>query len=201
MDTLQDLRHPRRRQRPSSRRIRRRDARLRLRRRRPPAVAAGSRGGDNRRVPRQTRNHPATRPARASRLVRQPARRIHKPRSPRVRLGPRPALRKTNRSSSGDTLDVPVIRQVKVREDLPRQEAIDAAMEQVCPACETGNEALLDKYEPGKTRRHRRHVRLDARARNRRYARGNPSRRLDARQRSRRHPAPSARPPWTYPAA
>ena len=49
-----------------------------------------------------------------------------------------------------DSLDVPVIRQVKVREDLPRQEAIDAAMEQVCPACETGNEALLDKYEPGK---------------------------------------------------
>ena len=23
-------------------------------------------------------------------------------------------------------------------------------MEQVCPACETGHEALLDKYEPGK---------------------------------------------------
>ena len=47
-------------------------------------------------------------------------------------------------------LDVPVIRQIKVRDDLPRQQALDATQRQVCQACETGHQALLDKYEPGK---------------------------------------------------
>ena len=47
-------------------------------------------------------------------------------------------------------LDIPVIRQIKVRDDLPRQEAIAATQRGVCEACETGNQALLDKYEPGK---------------------------------------------------
>ena len=47
-------------------------------------------------------------------------------------------------------LDVPVIRQIKVRDDLPRQQAIAATQRQVCQACESGHDALLDKYEPGK---------------------------------------------------
>ncbi len=49
-----------------------------------------------------------------------------------------------------DELDIPVIRQIKVRDDLPRQQALDATQREVCQACETGHEALLDKYEPGK---------------------------------------------------
>ena len=49
-----------------------------------------------------------------------------------------------------DELDIPVIRQIKVRDDLPRQHAIAATQRQVCQACETGHQALLDKYEPGK---------------------------------------------------
>ena len=46
-------------------------------------------------------------------------------------------------------LDVPVIRQVKVREDLPRDEAVAAAIRHVAEAVDAGHVALLDKYEAG----------------------------------------------------
>jgi phosphoribosylanthranilate isomerase len=48
-----------------------------------------------------------------------------------------------------DMLDVPVIRQVKVREDLPRDESLDIAFRQVQQALGAGNSALLDKYQTG----------------------------------------------------
>ena len=46
-------------------------------------------------------------------------------------------------------LDAPVIRQVKVREELPRAEAVRLATEQVETALEAGHMALLDKHKPG----------------------------------------------------
>ena len=46
-------------------------------------------------------------------------------------------------------LDAPVIRQVKVREDLPRSEAVPMVSEQVVEALDGGHMALLDKYQPG----------------------------------------------------
>ena len=48
-----------------------------------------------------------------------------------------------------DLLDVPVIRQVKVREDLPRDESLDMAIRQVQEALDAGHHALLDKHQAG----------------------------------------------------
>ena len=48
-----------------------------------------------------------------------------------------------------DLLDVPVIRQVKVREDLPRDESLDIACRQVQQALDAGHNALLDKHQAG----------------------------------------------------
>lgn len=46
-------------------------------------------------------------------------------------------------------LAAPVIRQVKVREDLPRAEVVSLASEQVAEALDGGHIALLDKHKPG----------------------------------------------------
>ena len=46
-------------------------------------------------------------------------------------------------------LAAPVIRQVKVREDLPRAEIVSLASEQVAEALDGGHKALLDKHQPG----------------------------------------------------
>ncbi len=46
-------------------------------------------------------------------------------------------------------LAVPVIRQVKVREDLWRSDAVSAATRQVAEALDAGHMALLDKHQPG----------------------------------------------------
>ena len=46
-------------------------------------------------------------------------------------------------------LAAPVIRQVKVREDLPRSEAVSMVSEQVAEALAGGHMALLDKHKPG----------------------------------------------------
>ena len=48
-----------------------------------------------------------------------------------------------------DLLDVPVIRQVKVREDLPRDESLEIACRQVREALDAGHNALLDKHQAG----------------------------------------------------
>ena len=48
-----------------------------------------------------------------------------------------------------DLLDVPVIRQVKVREDLPRDESLEIACRQVQEALDAGHNALLDKHQAG----------------------------------------------------
>ncbi len=48
-----------------------------------------------------------------------------------------------------DDLAAPVIRQVKVRERLPRLEAIALASEQVEEALDAGHLAMLDKHQPG----------------------------------------------------
>ena len=48
-----------------------------------------------------------------------------------------------------DLLDVSVIRQVKVREDLPRHESIEIACTQVEEALDAGHNALLDKHQVG----------------------------------------------------
>ena len=46
-------------------------------------------------------------------------------------------------------LAAPVIRQIKVREDLPRDEVVSLASEQVAEALDGGHIALLDKHKPG----------------------------------------------------
>ncbi len=46
-------------------------------------------------------------------------------------------------------LSVPVIRQVKVREDLSRSDAVSMAAEQVGEALDAGHMAVLDKHQPG----------------------------------------------------
>lgn len=46
-------------------------------------------------------------------------------------------------------LDAPVIRQVKVREDLPRDEVVSLVSEQVAEILDGGHIALLDKHKPG----------------------------------------------------
>ena len=48
-----------------------------------------------------------------------------------------------------DLLDVPVIRQVKVREDLPRDVSLDMACQQVQQALDAGHSAVLDKHQAG----------------------------------------------------
>ena len=48
-----------------------------------------------------------------------------------------------------DALSVPVIRQVKVREDLSRSDAVSMAAEQVGEALDAGHMAVLDKHQPG----------------------------------------------------
>ena len=46
-------------------------------------------------------------------------------------------------------LDVPVIRQVKVREDLPRNVSLDIACRRVQEALDAGHNVVLDKYQVG----------------------------------------------------
>ena len=46
-------------------------------------------------------------------------------------------------------LDAPVIRQVKVREELPRAEAVSNASRHVAEALDAGHMALLDKHKRG----------------------------------------------------
>ena len=46
-------------------------------------------------------------------------------------------------------LDAPVIRQVKVHEDLPHDEVVSLVSEQVAEALDGGHIALLDKHKPG----------------------------------------------------
>ena len=46
-------------------------------------------------------------------------------------------------------LAAPVMRQVKVREDLPRSEAVALTSHQVAEALEAGHLALMDKHKPG----------------------------------------------------
>ena len=48
-----------------------------------------------------------------------------------------------------DLLDIPVIRQVKVREDLPREASIETACRQVQEALDVGHIAFLDKHQAG----------------------------------------------------
>ena len=48
-----------------------------------------------------------------------------------------------------DLLDIPVIRQVKVREDLPREASIEIACRLVQEALDVGQIAVLDKYKAG----------------------------------------------------
>ena len=48
-----------------------------------------------------------------------------------------------------DELAAPVIRQVKVREDLPRSEAVSLVSERVAETLAAGHMALLDKHQPG----------------------------------------------------
>ena len=48
-----------------------------------------------------------------------------------------------------ERLDARVIRQVKVREDLPRAEAVSQAIRQVSEALDAGQDAVLDKYQVG----------------------------------------------------
>ena len=48
-----------------------------------------------------------------------------------------------------DELAAPVIRQVKVREDLPRSEAVSLVSERVAETLAAGHIALLDKHQPG----------------------------------------------------
>ena len=48
-----------------------------------------------------------------------------------------------------DLLDAPVIRQVKVREDLPRDQSLALACGKVEEALEAGHRVLLDKHEAG----------------------------------------------------
>ena len=48
-----------------------------------------------------------------------------------------------------DQLAAPVIRQVKVREDLPRSEAVSLVSERVAQVLDAGHIALLDKHQPG----------------------------------------------------
>ena len=46
-------------------------------------------------------------------------------------------------------LAAPVIRQVKVREDMPRADAVSLASAQVSEALDAGHMAVLDKHKPG----------------------------------------------------
>ncbi len=48
-----------------------------------------------------------------------------------------------------DLLDATVIRQVKVREDLPRDQSLDMARRKVEEALDAGQRVLLDKHEAG----------------------------------------------------
>ena len=48
-----------------------------------------------------------------------------------------------------DLLDAKVIRQVKVREDLPREQSLDMARRKVVEALDAGQFVLLDKHEAG----------------------------------------------------
>ena len=48
-----------------------------------------------------------------------------------------------------DLLDTRVIRQVKVREDLPRDQSLDMAGGQVQEAVDAGHHAILDKHQAG----------------------------------------------------
>ena len=48
-----------------------------------------------------------------------------------------------------DLLDAKVIRQVKVREDLPREQSLDMARRKVEEALDAGQFVLLDKHEAG----------------------------------------------------
>ncbi len=48
-----------------------------------------------------------------------------------------------------DSLDIPIIRQVRVREDIPRRDAIGDALRQVREARAIGNLAVLDKHKEG----------------------------------------------------
>ncbi len=48
-----------------------------------------------------------------------------------------------------DELAAPVIRQVKVREDLPRSEVVSLVSERVAETLDAGHIALLDKHQPG----------------------------------------------------
>ncbi len=51
--------------------------------------------------------------------------------------------------SMWSAMELPVIRQVKVREDLPRRETVELARRQVAEAVDAGNRALLDKHQRG----------------------------------------------------
>lgn len=48
-----------------------------------------------------------------------------------------------------DLLDAPVIRQVKVREDLPRDQSLEEACRKAEEALDAGHRVLLDKHEAG----------------------------------------------------
>ena len=48
-----------------------------------------------------------------------------------------------------DLLDAPVIRQVKVREDLPREQSLEEACRKAEEALDAGHRVLLDKHEAG----------------------------------------------------
>ena len=48
-----------------------------------------------------------------------------------------------------DRLDVQVIRQIKVREDLPRDVSLDLALRQAAEALDAGHHVVLDKHQSG----------------------------------------------------